>query len=389
MKKLSLILILSLISLAAQAQWTGKYKAGLEGGYEWNIFLNPTSVQTDSDLLRRNDLWINASYAGAFFSADFRKDIKNGRLKWGARFSGANYNATVNANRHTIRWYGSYRKKYAPRKYFEFAPEFYRVQRQGVNDNDAILTTPFSYTRITLPFKLDYYRGNRVWLKTTAGYTFKAYDQFRNRSISYHAGFVGASLSKKWIDNQVERKLTFSSNLEMRLYRDDDLIFLEEEFLAEDEEDIEPVDMTETERETRLWTYISNDLVYDIKPSRQPYELTLGVYTTLRLDRDQRNAYREWAPGISGSWQLPYMKLRGSLRYVNRKFPNRQMGEHDSPLRYQFVKAWLEAEVPLTDHMDFRVRGNVVNRNSSNTALTRAFRGYFNSMVEAGVVYRF
>jgi len=384
MKKLSLIVALLLTSLTATAQWTGKYKAGLEGGYEWNIFLNPTVVQTGEDILRRNDLWINAYYAGAFVSADFKKEIKNGRMKWGTHLSGANYTSTANANRHSFRLYGSYRKKYAPRKYFEFAPELYRIKRAGVNDNDAILTTPFSYTRFTLPFKLDFYKGNRAWVKTRAGYTYKAYDkipfeEINNKSIRYHAGFVGVSVSKKWVDNQVERKLTFSSDIELRFYKD------LEQFLDEEEPD-EP---GETEEESRFWTYITNDLVYDIKPANKPWELSLGLYTTIRLDREEENGYLEFAPGIDGTWQMAKMRLKGSLRYVNRNYPGREVGDTEEPLRYQFLRGSIEAQVPVRDNLDFFVRGNMVNRKSSNTALGRGFRGYFNSRFETGLVLRF
>lgn len=379
MKKLSLILLLSLTSLTVNAQWTGKYKAGLNGGHEWNIFLNPITVQNGEDILRRNDLWVNAYYAGAFVNADFKKNIKDGRLKWGTAISGASYNSTVNANRHSFRLYGSYRKKYAPRKYFEFAPEFYRIKRQGINDNDAILTTPFSYTRITLPFKFDFYKGNRVWLKTRAGYTFKAYDKLNNKTISYHAGFVGASLSKKWIGNQVERKLTFSSNLEMRLYKD------LEQFIDEEEPD-EP---GEVEQESRLWAYFSNDLVYDIKPQNSPIDLSLGLYTTIRFDRDWENGYLEFAPGLDANWRLRNMTLKGRVRYVNRNYPDREVGENEEPLRYQFVRANLEAQVPVRDNLDFFVRGNMINRKSSNTGLGRGFRGYFNSLIETGIVLKF
>ncbi len=373
-------------SLSASAQWTGKYKAGMNGGHEWNIFLNPPSVQTEDATLRRNDLWINGYFSEFFVNADFKKNTKDGRLKWGTALSGAVYSSTINANRHSYKLYGSYRKKYAPRKYFEFAPEFLRTKRQGVNDNDAVLATPFSYTRFTLPFKLDFYRGNLSWLKTAFGYRYKAYDQTNTGSISYHAGFAGLDLSKKWRKNQVETKLTFSTNLEVRAYRDSTREF--EEF---DPDDFDPEDREEADEldiETRLWTYVSNDLVYEIKPLKRPYELSFGLYTTLRLDRDQRNAYREWAPGISGGWDLEKVKLRGSLRYVNRSYPNRQVGESESPLTYQFVRASVQAEVPLTDHWDFRIRGNMINRKSSNTARTRAFRGYFNSLVEVGVVLK-
>ena len=194
--KLRAIIVLSLLwtSLQLNAQWTSEYKAGLNAGYEWNIFLNPSMIEGEEQDLFRNDLWLNAAYQGAFVQANFKKITPAGRWKLGAYVSGANYNSEINANRHAFRLNASYRTKYADRKYFEVAPELYRTKRAGINDQDAILATPFSYLKFTLPAKLDFYLRNKTWLKTTGGYIYKKFDDTNSRSVKYHAGFVGSSL---------------------------------------------------------------------------------------------------------------------------------------------------------------------------------------------------
>lgn len=383
MRSTAIALLIVLTSLQAEAQWERKFKAGLNGGYEWNIFLNPSIVSGDEEMLFRNDLWVNAPYQGGFLSADFNKDLGKSRWKIGTYLSGANYNSRINANRHSFRLNVSYRTKYAARKYFEIAPSVYRVKRVGINDQDAILSTPFSYLRLTLPVKFDFYLKNKVWLKTTTGYLYRSYDRTNDRQLAYHAGFIGASLSKKWNTRESETKLTYTNRVEMRLYKN--LEF----FIDEPAEVGDPTEPEEVEESSRIWTYISNDLEYSIKPVNKRFKLNMGLYSTIRLDSEEENSYIELAPGISGEWKLKNWTLSTDLSYVYRNYSEREVGEEEIPLQYKYIRGSVKAEVPLRKNMNFYMRSNLVNRASSNDLLTRGFREYFNSRVEMGVVLRF
>lgn len=370
-------------SFQVNAQWENKFRAGLNGGYEWNIFLNPSTISGEEEMLFREDLWVNAPYQGGFFSADLNRKSSQGRWKIGAYLSGANYNSRINANRHSFRLNASYRTKYADRKYFEIAPEIYRINRVGVNDSDAILSTPFSYLKLTIPVSFDFYLRNKIWLKTTGGYLYKGYDRTNDRQLFYHAGFAGASLSKKWKNKKGEAKLTYSNRLELRLYKN--LEF----FLDEPAEAGDPTEPEEVEESSRIWTYISNDLEYSFKPINDRIRLTMGLYTTLRLDSEEENSYKELSPGFSGQWKMKNWTLSTDLSYVYRNYSEREVGEEELPLQYTYVRANIKAEVPLRKNMNFHVRTSVVNRASSNDLLTRGFREYFNSKVETGITIRF
>lgn len=383
MRTITIAILLVLTSFQVNAQWVRKFKAGLNAGYEWNIFLNPSIISGEEETLFRNDLWINAPYQGGFLSADFNKDMGKSRWKIGTYLSGANYNSRINANRHSFRLNVSYRTKYAARKYFEIAPEVYRVKRVGINDQDAILSTPFSYFRLTLPVKFDFYLRDKVWLKTTAGYLYRSYDRTNDRQLSYHAGFMGGSLSKKWNTSNSETKLTYSNRIELRLYKN--LEF----FLDEPVETGDPSEPEEVEESSRIWTYISNDLEYSIKPFHQRFKLTMGLYSTIRLDSEEENSYKELAPGITGEWKLKNWTLSTDLSYVYRNYSEREVGEEEIPLQYKYIRGSVKAEVPLRKNMNFYVRSNLVNRASSNDLLTRGFREYFNSRVEMGIVLKF
>lgn len=380
---ITISILLALTSLQLNAQWKRQFRAGLNGGYEWNIFLNPSVIQGGEETLFRNDLWVSAPYQGGFLSADFNRDLGKSRWKIGTYISGANYNSRINANRHSLRLNVSYRTKYADRKYFEIAPEVYRIKRVGINDQDAILATPFSYFRFTLPVKFDFYLRNKVWLKTTTGYLYRSYDRTNDRQLNYHAGFIGASLSKKWKSDRSERKLTYSNRVEMRLYKN--LEF----FLDEPVEAGEPAEPAEVEESSRIWTYLSNDLEYSFKPADERFKLTMGLYTTIRLDSEEENSYKELAPGIRGEWKLNKWTLSSNLSYVYRNYSEREVGEEEIPLQYKYIRGSVKASVPLREKTNFYIKSNVVNRASSNDLLTRGFREYFNSRIEMGITLRF
>ena len=346
--------------------------------------MNPPTIVSDGELLRRADLWTNAFYEEGFLSATMKRKTATGRWKLGSYFSAANYHSRVNANRHAFRFDLSYRTKYADKKYFEIAPQLYRIKRQGVNDQDAILTVPFSYVKFTLPVKFDFYLGDRKWLKTTSGYFYKSFDRFNNRQIAYHTAFLEAKFSKKWLKAGAETKLTYTGRTEFRFYR----IESQNVPVFDPEDDLDPADLEEGNHSNRQWTYISNDLEYSIKPASERYSLNLGLYSTLRLDAEEENGYFELAPGIESTLYFPGFELSGRLQYVNRSYPDREVGEEDLPLTYQYVRGSIKATMPIKKRTSFFVRANMVNRASSNTAQTRGFREYFNAVVETGLVIR-
>ncbi len=381
-RTIAIAILLALTSIQLNAQWERQFRAGLNAGHEWNIFLNPSVIRGAEETLFRNDLWVNAPYQGGFVSADFNRDLGKSRWKIGTYLSGANYNSRINANRHSFRLNISYRVKYASRKYFEVAPELYRIKRVGINDQDAILSTPFSYFRFTLPVKFDFYLKNKTWLKTTSGYLYRSYDRTNARQLSYHAGFIEAGLSKKWKSDKNETKLTYTNRVEVRLYKN--LEF----FLDEPDEPGDPAEPEEVEESSRVWTYLSNDLEYSIKPLHQNFKLTLGLYTTIRLDSEEENSYKELAPGIRTEWKLSRWTLSGNLSYVYRNFSEREVGEEEVPLQYKYIRGSVKASVPLGEKTNFYIKSNVVNRASSNDLLTRGFREYFNSRIEMGITLR-
>ena len=384
MKKI-ITLILSLVMTSPLlGQWEKSQKLGLKTGYEWNVFLNPSTLERNGDLLNRSELWDNATYQSIFLNNTFKKEFTSGRLRLDFDLSGGLYQTNLKANRYSFEIGASYRTKYSKRKYFEFAPNLTRVKRDGINQADAILSTPFSYLQMVVPVHFDFYLGNKAWLKTEAGYIYKIYDRQNGEKLFYHAPFAGASLSKKWETEKLVKKLTFSTIVQMRRYTDVDQASQSD---SDDEELLEG----ELVSKTRAWNYFKNSLEYSMTETNKRYALTFGLYHVSRIDLDESNSYHEISPGIKMEYRLGKIKLGGALKYSLRNYPELTPGEEndENPLRYNYLRGNIKVETLLKKGTNIFIKGNLINRTSSNVdVMMRGFRGYFNSFIETGISIR-
>ncbi len=377
MKKIIFTLACCLAINSVHAQWTKNVTLGVRGGYEYNIFKTPYSLDEEDDFLIGSDLITSGFYEGLSFNGQFQNKFENGRFKINFRGSANNFHTEENTNLYDFGLSSSYRVKYGTRKYFEVAPGFYRKQRAGQDLSDDILRTTLSYTQLILPLSFDFYLKDKTWLKTDLGYRFKSYDENDiGEKVSYHAFFSGVSLSKKWENDQKIGKLIFSPGIEYRAYTD-----LE----AEDEED-EESDLIEDDRD---WTYSTLNLEYDVKLADRPVSYTVGLYSTFRHDAENRFGYIEFGPGIR--LNLPLKKaslsLGGSYRY--RTFNTVRVNDSADALIYQYLRANARLTVPIGKKSAWYIEGNVIRRLSNNSSLTStAFRSYNYGLLESGFTFR-
>ncbi len=376
MKKLTTLILLILISSPTIAQWERSSKVGITGGYEWNVFLNPQTLERNGEFLNRSNLWDNATYQSLFMNNSFKREFANSRIRLDANISGGLYQTNMKANRYSYELGASYRTKYAKRKYFEFAPTLTRIKRDGVNEADAILRTPFSYTQLLIPIHLDFYLGNKAWLKTESGYLYKNYDRQPGQELFYHAPFTNVSISKKWEGKNLVKKLTFRTGIQLRRYTDIDGPIDEE---VDDEDN------------SRSWNYFRNNIEYDITSADKSRSFTFGIYHVKRVDADETNSYSEISPGFRFTRKFGTLRLSGGLKYSVRNYPELTPGEgnDDEPLRYQYLRGNIKATLKMNKSTDLFLKGNLVNRVSSNTDINSiGFRGYFNSVIETGLVIK-
>ncbi|MEO1054931.1 MAG: hypothetical protein AAFX87_30130, partial [Bacteroidota bacterium] len=330
MQKLLAFVLLFVISQAAMAQWQISHKIGFGAGHEWNVFLNPRTAVNDGETLTNEELWDNGTFQSVFFNNSFRYDTGRHRLKFKVNTSAGLYQTEESANRYAYDLGFSYRVKYAKRKYFEFAPELNRRRRQGINEADAVLRTPFSYTILTIPVHFDFYLSNKTWLKTQAGYLSKNYDRENGEELLYRAPFLTVMISKKWQTKLLTKKLSFSHGTQFRNYFE-----LERSTPFDPEEEEEDFEEIELEEKTRQWNYFRSHIEYQLTGAKKDFDIVFGLYHIARLDVDETNSYSEIAPGIQFKYGFDRIKFTSSTKYAIRNYQNLSPGAgNDLLLRY-------------------------------------------------------
>ena len=384
------ILCFCLATNLATAQWKSDFTLKIRGGYEHNIYKSASNFQEGDEVLSGQDLMTSGLFEGVGFSGSFVMETTGGRWKLNYQVAYANFHTEVNANLFDGSFSASYRKKYAKGKYWELAPSFLRRSRQGTDESDAVLRTTLSYTRVNVPFHWDFYLGDKKWFKTETGYTFKSYDQSENgEQVSYHSAYTGASFSKKWEQASIIQKITFSGQFEHRLYTDliEDEEGEQEEFIDEEDEDfIDRGDIIGLIRENRQWTFLRANVEWNSEYKNSPFEFTVGLYSTFRLDSENRFGYSEFGPGLRAKYQLGRLSLSGSTSYRHRVFSNLNAADDNGSLQYQYFRSSLRLSTPIGKKKSWYLQGNAITRVSNRNVITsRAFRGYNYSLVEAGI----
>lgn len=379
--KRSITLTLTCFSvIVGYGQITHTHKIALGSGNEWNAFLSPGTLVEDEEISSREELWDNGTYQSLSFKNSLKIEGEKYRLKFKVNGSLGIYQTEQNSNRFTYRLGASYRLKYAPKKYFEFAPELFRKRREGINADNAVLTTPFSYTLFQAPVGLDFYLGNKAWLKTKTGYLYKNYDKTHGEELYYQAPFFEASISKKWDSKNAVKKISFSSATQFRKYQTLSLINA-----PEDEE--EPEEENIYREGSRNWTYQFSNLVLDISGKESNQKLGIGLYHISRIDANKRSTYHELGPGIQYQTKSAKAGVKASLRFTIRSYERLAPGsDNDTPLQYQYLRGNIELNHALGKRSQIYCRGNIVNRKSNNPNLESLnFREYFNGYAEMGI----
>ncbi|MGD1959997.1 MAG: hypothetical protein ACFB2Y_14155 [Fulvivirga sp.] len=378
MKKILLPILLMVIAHLTYAQWERKSKLGFSGGYESNVFLNPPSLVVDGITMGRDQLLESGTFQRVYLNNTFVLDTLNHRLKIKANVGASIYQTEIKANRHTYDIGVSYRKKVGRKKYFEIAPEYNRRQRDGVNETDAVIRTPFSFRQVLIPFHFDYYLGKRAWLKTQVGYLFKDYDRVEGEDLYYRSPFVTAAISKKWLGSEATKKLTVTANGQWRKYTDIEAITSN----AEDPEFVS---------EERNWNYIRLNTEFEVIDSENKYRLLFGLYHLRRVDVDGPNGYTQFSPRIQFKYKLKKLTLESEFKYSLRNYLELSPGaENETLLKYNYIRAGLGGSYDLKRNMYVFLKGRIVNRESNSPNLSAiGFRDYFTGFAEVGMVVKF
>ena len=149
--KISFILVLVLPAMA-HAQW--EIDAGINQGYEWNIFKNPNLVVENSDTLSRNRLWQNSTFNEFTADIQYEYDWKNSRIRVETDLSTNLYYHATEAHQYSYDLAASYRSNFADGKYLELNPEYSSKRQDGVEATDPVFSSRLSYREVKLPLEI-------------------------------------------------------------------------------------------------------------------------------------------------------------------------------------------------------------------------------------------
>lgn len=386
-----------MVCLSYGQKFNRSHQLSVGAGHETNAFLRPNSLLEDDELLERPDLWDNGTYQSVALSNGLK--WQKGPHKFKLKLNGTLgiYQTEENSNRYSITAGFAYRVKYGSKKYFEFAPEYYLKKRRGINGDQAVLATPFSFQQVRVPVSFDFYLGDMAWLKSEAGYFFKGYDQPNAQVLQYRAPFLQVSFSKKWTLGENITRLTVESRTQWRKYKELDRIvteiLFEDDFEEEEEEFFEEEGLEDSvyfRAGERDWTYYFNDASYAFWTANKSFRAELGLFSMIRSDARAVSSYTEVGPGVSTEVKLEKLSLSTSLRYSIRRYSRLAPGaDNNLLLQYRYLRGKFGITYQLGRRTSFYGKYTLINRTSNNPNVDRtSFREYFYASGELGIRWK-
>ncbi|MEO1022358.1 MAG: hypothetical protein AAFW89_07415 [Bacteroidota bacterium] len=349
-----------------------RLSASVKEGYAQNLFRNPDNLVENSDTLSRSALWQNSVYNRIALSGDYTKKWNSGRLKITANWGTNRYHQQPHAHRVTYRARASFRSKYARRKYIEFAPELSRQQQDGIDQNDLIFSTRLSFHQLETPLHLDFYLGNKAWLKTETKYRYKAFDAFNGQQTHYHAWYTEALFKKRWEPSSLT---THAVQVKMKgNYRDQTITRFATESAAQ---------------EQRFRQFLTLNLAgsYSLSLAKNAIVLRVPVTVDQFVDFPTNQLdFSEVGAGLGLTWNNKKGSWRVGVERSIRQFHRFQL-QNGNRLAYTFWNPEFEFRIPLHPTLSLKMEGRWDIRTSTRDQITTAaYREYSSSFIQSGIV---
>jgi hypothetical protein len=354
------------ISVSAFAQWSAS--VGTNQGYEWNIFKNPDLFVQSADTMFREDMWQNSVYSEGFINLDGRFPTRNGRLKLSADVSNNYYYQQQDAQKLFFKFKGSYRVKYARRKYFEVDPSFSRRLQDGVDQSDLVFSTRLSYQQFELPAHFDFYMGEKAWLRFDLRFRNRVYDAFQNQQTVFQSYFFQSEYKKRWEGLRGwEQELIFEAYVE---YRDQELISTGQSSSIVSARQFLISNFNATPSVGRISDHIKVSAPFEF--------VVFKDQPTGSLD------YIGWSSAVEIESEFDKSAFSIEAEYGNRLFRNFAVDSGDL-LQYTNWNLSGTASFNITKNLEFQIKGRYLIRDSSRDRLsTTAYRGFQTSYIQTG-----
>lgn len=342
-------------------------------GYEWNIFRNPEMVQSNAETLSRKQLWQNSIYNRFDIRSDYKFDGENSRLKLSADLSVNRFHQEKMAHQNEYRFMASYRTKYASRKYAEFAPSLNRKQQDGFDPSDILFSNRLSFYQFDAPVHLDFYLGDKAWLKFETSYRYKIYDRVDNSETKYSMFSLSAEYKKKW---ELDRMLTGFSITSTGKLRN------------QTGKNFETLSQVESVKERAFNSFELESEVF-IESNSKKFEITIPLSFTMLTDAPSKNLnYTQLGAGLELNFEIGKIKVSQNMSLFARDFENFTVPTNKT-LFYKYGKSATTATFPVASNIVLRSRLVYAQRLSNQKVSTDAYRGYLNSYIETGIRLKF
>ena len=365
MKTLTVLLFSLIIPITTYAQWS--VSIGTNQGYEWNIFKNPDLFVQSTDTMYKEDMWQNSVFSEGFINIDKEYELKNGRLKLSADLRNNYYFQQQEAQKLFFKFKGSYRVKYARRKYFEIDPSFSRRLQEGVDQSDLVFSTRLSYQQFEFPIHADFYLGEKAWLKFNLQFRNRLYDPFENQQTVYQSYFLQTEYKKRWEgDRGWEQELVFEASVE---YRDQALLNNQSSSAI-------------SERQFLISNFSAEPSIGKISDR---FKISSPIQLVIFKDQPSGSLdYLGWTTGIELESDFDKSSFSFETEYGNRFFQNFLVNS-DEHLQYQRWMFSGTAQFDITRNIEFQIKGRYLLRASSRDRLTTtAYRGFQASYIQTG-----
>lgn len=376
MRKLLFGILMVFMGTAGFSQFD--LSVNLAEGYQVNIFNNPDRYEKKDISLTTDSLYANSLYTDITANFKYRKKWKRETLSVKGYVGGAYYNTASEAHKYKYKLEVSYRTRYADGRYLEVAPQMARIRKNGLDQTETILRTPYSYQKFVLPFNFDFYLGNKAWLKIQPAYLFKKYDTHAPEKLYYHSWYVNAEFKKKWDTEQIRHGFSFVADVSSRFYSDFELP--KDDFLMDT---IEFGDLT---HKTRQWNYYIVGAEYSVKTQNDIFRASIPVKYVYKEDKlGNMLSYSEFLAGLTFGVKYKSVKFNQAISYSNRDYL-KFLIEESTKLKYNYLRLASKLSYELNDHFEFDVQAKLVDRKSNRIDVSKKFyRGYFTYFVELGV----
>ncbi len=388
MKQYPILIILYLLPFLAFSQLN--IETTLQGGYEYNIFKNPDSLNNaEAAALEQSDLLQSAPLSNLGLAIDWKKKWNSHQLRLGSDASAQLFPSLGIANLWQVDLNQAYTYSMSKKIKFYQKASFRSKNRQGTDAASDVFFIANSYHQVELSAGLDWKPTKPFRIKLEGGKRLKNYQASETSALWYNETNAKLYTRYKFKKEATLQQIEFIGRWRNRLYtrerfEEPNIPIIEEE-LEEWEEDFD------SSFEEYDMTYLIGNLAFKFQLNDQLSLKPAIEYTFRKSNENERLDYTQIHPIIGLNFKNDKTQIKWNTSYSFRTNPYLfPTSETEDALVYQYWRNSLEVEHQLTKKLAFIASINHILRLSNfDEASTRAYRPYDYTRILVGIKYQF